>query len=47
MKQFAATVRIYGLKIKSIAYADRSKLALKMLQAQHVSNSVIILTKEI
>ena len=41
MKQFRATVKVSGLVVTTIVFADNSNFAMKILQAQFGANNVI------
>jgi hypothetical protein len=41
MKQFRATVKVSGLIVSTIVFADNANFAMKILQAQFGANNVI------
>jgi len=41
MKQFRATVKVSGLVINTIVFADNANFAIKILQAQYGANNVV------
>ncbi len=41
MKQFRATVRLSGLVMSTIVFAENANFAIKLLQSQFGSNNVI------
>jgi hypothetical protein len=41
MKQFRATVKVSGLVVTTIVFADNANFAMKILQAQFGANNVI------
>jgi hypothetical protein len=41
MKQFRATVKVSGLIVITIVFADNANFAMKILQAQFGANNVI------
>jgi hypothetical protein len=40
MKQFRATVKVGGMWVQTIIYADNSNIALKLAQAQYGASNV-------
>lgn len=41
MKQFRATVKVSGLVLNTIVFADNANFAIKILQAQYGLNNVV------
>jgi len=41
MKQFRATLKVSGLVVTTIVFADNANFAMKILQAQFGANNVI------
>ena len=41
MKQFRATVKVSGLVVTTIVFADNANFAMKILQAQFGANNLI------
>ena len=41
MKQFRATVKVSGLVVTTIVFADNANFAMKILQAQFGANNVL------
>lgn len=47
MKQFKATVKVSGMVISTIVFAENSMLAYKLVQSLYGANNVVALPAEI
>ncbi len=47
MKQFRATVRVSGMLISTIVFADNPALAYKLVQAQYGANNVLAMPTQV
>lgn len=47
MKQFRATVRVSGMLISTIVFADNAVLAYKLVQAQYGAANVIAIPNQV
>ena len=47
MKQFKATVKVSGLWINTIVFADNSAMAYKLVQGQYGASNVLSLPQQV